>query len=234
VTRGPLLELDGVSVRYGMLPALTSVSLRLDHGSVVVVLGTNGAGKSSLGRAICGLVPVSEGAITLNGVEVTGTSPHRRTRSGISYVPERGNVFPSLTVADNLRLAARRAPRGERASTLERAFTTFPALAPRRRQVAASLSGGERQMLALARAMVVKPEVLVVDELSLGLAPIIIDRVFEALESVRHEVSIILIEQFVHRALAFGDQCVILKRGAAVWQGPAASAHDQVLETYLG
>jgi branched-chain amino acid transport system ATP-binding protein len=113
-------------------------------------------------------------------------------------------------------------------------MVTFPALAPRRRQVAASLSGGERQMLALARAMVVRPAVLVVDELSLGLAPIIIDRVFEALESVRQHVSIILIEQFVHRALAFGDHAMILKRGAAVWQGTAASAHEQVLETYLG
>jgi branched-chain amino acid transport system ATP-binding protein len=231
----PLLELDSVSVRYGSLAAVSSVSLTLEQRSVLVVLGANGAGKSSLARAIAGLVPISGGTITFGGADLVGLAPHRVRRQGVAYVPERGNVFPSLTVDDNLRLAVRAAPRRDRAGAIEAMFTTFPVLAGRRRQVASSLSGGERQMLALARALAVKPTILVVDELSLGLAPIVVDRVFDALDGIRRDgVSIVLIEQFVHRALGFGDQCVILKRGKAVWQGDTDAAHEQVLETYLG
>jgi len=234
VTAAALLEVDGVTVKYGALAAVSSVSLALERGSALVVLGANGAGKSSLARAICGLVPLAGGTIRFDGRDISGSPTNRVARLGVAYVPERGNVFPTLSVEDNMRLACRNVRREDRSAAMDRAFTAFPALAQRRRQVAASLSGGERQMLALGRALALRPSILIVDELSLGLAPKVIEEVFVRLEAIRDEVSIILIEQFVHRALRFGDQCVILKRGGVVWSGAAGDAHDQVLSTYLG
>lgn len=234
MTAAALLEVDGVTVKYGALAAVSSVSLALERGSALVVLGANGAGKSSLARAICGLVPLAGGTIRFDGRDISGSPTNRVARLGVAYVPERGNVFPTLSVEDNMRLACRNVRREDRSAAMDRAFTAFPALAQRRRQVAASLSGGERQMLALGRALALRPSILIVDELSLGLAPKVIEEVFVRLEAIRDEVSIILIEQFVHRALRFGDQCVILKRGGVVWSGAAGDAHDQVLSTYLG
>jgi branched-chain amino acid transport system ATP-binding protein len=231
-----LLEVTDLDVSYGEAIALRGVSFSLDAGHAVAILGANGAGKSSLAAAIGGVVKPSAGAIRFDGRDITGWPSHRVGRAGIAYVPEGRALFPHLSVLDNLRMQLRHAvPAGERAAALERAFATFPVLGDRRRQAAGTLSGGEQQMLGLARVLAAPPRVLVADELSLGLAPLMIDLVFDSLRQARAEgVSIVLIEQYVDRALEFAEDAVILRRGEAVWSGPAPEAHDQALAGYLG
>ncbi len=231
-----LLEVTDLDVRYGEAIALRGVSFSLDAGHAVAILGANGAGKSSLAAAIGGVVKPSAGTIRFDGRDITGWPSHRVGRAGIAYVPEGRALFPHLSVLDNLRMQLRHAvPAGERAAALERAFATFPVLGERRRQAAGTLSGGEQQMLGLARVLAAPPRVLVADELSLGLAPLMIDLVFDSLRRARADgVSIVLIEQYVDRALEFAEDAVILRRGEAVWSGPAREAHDQALAGYLG
>ena len=230
-----LLQLDGVSVTYGGLQAVSSVSLSAQEKRVLVILGANGAGKSSLARAIAGLVPITSGTVRLGGETISGQPAHSVTARGVSYIPERGNVFTSLTVEENLRLAARhRGHRSALTETLDEMLEMFPSLAAARSRPASALSGGERQMLALARGLATRPSLLVVDELSTGLAPQVMDRVYDQLAEFRNTVTIVLIEQFVHRAVGFGDDCLILKRGSIAWQGACADAGEQVLANYLG
>jgi branched-chain amino acid transport system ATP-binding protein len=171
-----------------------------------------------------------------DGRDVTGWSAHRVSRAGIAYVPEGRGIFPHLSVHDNLRAMLRYAvPAGERADALERAFTTFPVLGERRRQAAGTLSGGEQQMLALARVVAAPPRLLVADEMSLGLAPMMVDEVFAAITRAREAgVTILLVEQYVERALSFADDALVMRQGAVVWHGPAAEAHEQILAGYLG
>ncbi|HXY93464.1 MAG TPA: ATP-binding cassette domain-containing protein, partial [Acidimicrobiia bacterium] len=161
---------------------------------------------------------------------------HRIARAGLAHVPEQRGIFPSLTVLDNVRLSLLHVVRSsERGDAVDRAFAAFPQLADRRRQLAGTLSGGEQQMLGLARILAAPPRLLVADELSLGLAPLVVDLIFESLERARTEgVSVLLIEQYVDRALAFADQVTILRRGRVGWQGPSAEANDALLEEYLG
>jgi branched-chain amino acid transport system ATP-binding protein len=231
----PLLEVSGLQVRYGVAQAVFDVSFAVDAGSVITVLGPNGAGKSTIARALTGLVPISAGAIRFAGDDVTKWTAHRMRRAGIVHLPEGRGVFPGLTVTENLRMAAAVLPTGERKAAVERATEIFPALATRRRQLAGTLSGGEQQMLSLARALMLSPKVIVADELSLGLAPKLVDLVFDSLQQAKDDgVAIVLIEQFVHRALGFSEHCVLLLRGEIAWAGPSTDAKQEVLNRYLG
>jgi branched-chain amino acid transport system ATP-binding protein len=232
----PLLVVDDLHVWYGVIPALFGASLTVPKGSVLAVLGANGAGKSTLARALSGLVPAHSGKIGFNGEDITGWPAHRVRRAGLTYLPEGRGIFPGLSVLDNLRMGVRRVgDKGDRDAAIGRAFDLFPVLSQRRRQQAGSLSGGEQQMLSLARGLAVSPALVVADEMSLGLAPKMVDLVFESLDRARQTgVTIIMIEQFVHRALAAADSCIILQRGVVAWTGPAGEAKAEVLDRYLG
>ncbi|MCU4182918.1 ATP-binding cassette domain-containing protein [Acidiferrimicrobium sp. IK] len=231
-----LLEVTDLAVRYGDALALQCVSLTVHHGQALAVLGVNGAGKSTLARALSGLVPASHGSITLDGQDITGWAAHRIRRAGIVHLPEGRGIFRSLTVQENLRMAS--AVAGDRRAArdaLDLAMSIFPILGQRRRQLAGLLSGGEQQMLSLARALATSPRVVIADELSLGLAPMMVDVVFEGLARARDEgVTVIMIEQFIHRALGFADRCIVMQRGQVSWSGPATNAAKEVLRRYLG
>jgi branched-chain amino acid transport system ATP-binding protein len=236
VSEDPILRVESLDVRYGPLRALFDVSLDVPKGSMVALLGPNGAGKSTFGRAVSGLIPVHSGKVYLEGHNITRWPPHKRSNAGISYIPEGRGIFPGLSVMDNLRMAVRQAGGGkERDSAIKKAIELFPVLGTRRLQRAGSLSGGEQQMLALARALAITPKVVVADEMSLGLAPLVVDAVFEGLDQARNSgITVVLIEQFIHRALAMADSCVILQRGVVSWSGATADAGDEVLSRYLG
>jgi ABC-type branched-subunit amino acid transport system ATPase component len=232
----PILRITDLDVRYGPARALFGVSFDLPRGSMVALLGPNGAGKSTLGRAISGLISVASGRIEFEGQDITSWPAHRRRRAGIAYAPEGRGIFPGLSVIDNLKMACRQAGgRSEREAGIQQAIELFPVLGSRQRQVAGSLSGGEQQMLALARALAVGPKVVIADEMSLGLAPLTLEIVFEGIERARRSgIAVVLIEQFIHRALDLSDWCVILSRGEISWSGEASTAGPQVIERYLG
>jgi branched-chain amino acid transport system ATP-binding protein len=236
VTARGSLTVESAEVRYGQTQALFGISLEVRPATVVAVLGANGAGKSTLGRALSGLVPLKKGRVTLDGADITGWPAHRIRRAGLAYIPEGRGIFPGLSVLDNLKMAARQLHgKGPRQTAIDRAFQMFEVLGNRRSQRAGSLSGGEQQMLALARALCVDPTLIIADEMSLGLAPRMVDAVFESLERARDAgITVLLIEQFVHRALDLADDCVILNRGVVSWRGPAAVAGEEVLAQYLG
>jgi branched-chain amino acid transport system ATP-binding protein len=231
----PLLEVRGLDVFYGSSQALFDVSVSATAGSVLAVLGANGAGKSTLARAVSGLVRPSAGRVFFEGKDITGLPAHRIRKLGLTYIPEGRGIFPGLSVMDNLRMAVAQERRGDRDACIERAVERFPVLGKRTRQRAGSLSGGEQQMLAMARAMAVSPKLVIADEMSLGLAPLIAESVFEGLEEARRSgITIVLSEQFVHRALAMADECVILSRGQIGWSGPSSEAGQEVIDRYLG
>ena len=231
----PILKVHDLDVSYGSSKALFGVSLEVQPGTVVAVLGANGAGKSTLARTISGLVAPTVGKVFFEGQDVTGFPAHRIRRLGLTYIPEGRGIFPGLSVVDNLRMAVAQERRQDRAGAIERAIDRFPVLGRRGSQRAGSLSGGEQQMLALARALAVSPKLVIADEMSLGLAPLIAESVFEGLEEARRSgITIVLSEQFVHRALAMADTCVILMRGRVGWSGPASEAGQEVIDRYLG
>jgi len=231
----PLLQVSELDVRYGASRALFGVSLEVAPGTVLAVLGVNGAGKSTLARAVSGLVAPVAGTVTFEGRDITGMAAHKVRRLGLTYVPEGRGIFPGLSVTDNLKMAVAQEPRQDRAAAIARAVEQFPVLGRRGSQRAGSLSGGEQQMLALARALAVSPKLVIADEMSLGLAPLMTESVFDSLEQARRDgITIVLIEQFVHRALAMADSCVILSRGRVGWSGSAAGAGQEVLDRYLG
>ena len=230
-----LIDVNDLAVTYGPAQALFGVSLSAKRGEVVAILGANGAGKSSLARAISGLVPSGGGSVEFDGEDITNKSPYQIRRAGLTYIPEDRGIFPGLTVTENLRMAVVQIKRSERKLAMERAMELFPILGQRGSQRAGSLSGGEQQMLALARALAVPPKLIIADEMSLGLAPIVTEEVFQSLERARNEgITILLIEQFVHRALQLADRAVILSRGHLTWSGASADAGAEVLESYLG
>jgi branched-chain amino acid transport system ATP-binding protein len=234
--RSPVLAVEDLAVAYGEASVVSDVSFTVTAGSALAILGANGAGKSSVARAISGLVAPAGGRIVLTGRDIGGWPAHRIRRAGLVHLPESRGIFPGLTVTDNLRMAAG-ALEGRRArrEAVERALEIFPALAARHRQLACLLSGGEQQMLSMARALALSPQVLIADELSLGLAPRLVDLVFDGLTRARQAgVTVIMIEQYVHRALAFADDCVVLQRGQLAWRGPAGAAQGEVLRHYLG
>jgi branched-chain amino acid transport system ATP-binding protein len=231
----PLLTVENLEVRYGTSQALFGISLVVPPGSVLAVLGANGAGKSTLARTASGLVPASKGKIVFDETDITGLAAHKIRKLGLTYIPEGRGIFPGLSVVDNLRMAVGQEKRNERAGAIDAAIDLFPVLGARRMQRAGSLSGGEQQMLALARALAIPPRLIIADEMSLGLAPLVAETVFQSLDVARKAgITIVLIEQFVHRALQLADHCVILTRGQVGWSGAAAEAQQEVLDRYLG
>ena len=232
----PVLQVEGLEVSYGEARAVFGVDLELASGKVLAVLGPNGAGKTSLAAGITGRVAPSAGTVRISGTDVTGRALASVSRMGVAYVPEERAIFPHLSVIDNLRALLRYAvPRDERSGALDRAFELFPVLSERSKQQAGTLSGGEQQMLALARVLAAPPRLLVADEMSLGLAPRLVDLVFDSLKKARDEgVAILLIEQYVERALGLADEAVILRRGRVAWRGPAKDAHAELVAGYLG
>lgn len=233
------LEIAGLSVSYGKVAALQNVALRLDQGAIVTVIGPNGAGKTTMLGAAMGLLPAS-GAISYFGDDVTRLAVEARVERGLCLVPERRELFGEMSVEDNLLLGAfTRFRRGgaDAAGDMEAVFQRFPRLKERRRQLAATLSGGERQMLALGRALMSKPKVLMLDEPSLGLAPLIVRDIFHVIASLKDSgVSILLVEQNARAALHVADYGYVLEMGEVAIEGTAASlaANPRVIETYLG
>ncbi len=227
----PVLELRGVSAGYGPFHALFDVSLVVEAGEAVALLGSNGVGKTTVARVATGLVRPTRGAVLVDGVDLTGQLTHRFVRAGVAHAPEGRSVFGTLTVEENLVLSFRQS-RGRSGvpAALEQAFTMFPALASRRRQVAGTLSGGEQRMLSMARVLVEQPKVLVADELSLGLAPIVVDEVYASLGRLRAAgTSLLIVEQHVGHALTLCDRVVLLDHGAVSWEGTPEDAVERVV-----
>lgn len=229
---GPLLEVRGLRTGYGSVEVLHGVDLSAQAGSILAVLGPNGAGKSTLLRSAALLHPVWSGQVWAAGRDVTGMHPEELARAGVALVPEGRGVFPSLTVVENLSMVAGSRPRPE---VEERAFGRFPGLADRRLQAAGSLSGGEQRMLALARALVAEPAVLLVDELSFGLAPAVVAGLYAALEAEAADgVAVVAVEQYAHLALSVAAEAVVLVSGRVALAGSPAAVTPQLSEVYLG
>ncbi|MFN2539393.1 MAG: ABC transporter ATP-binding protein [Mycobacteriales bacterium] len=232
----PLLEVRGLEVAYGHVTAVRGVTLHVDRGEIVSLLGANGAGKTSTLRALSQVVRPRSGRVRFAG-ERLASSPNKAVAQGLAVVPEGRRVFPVLSVADNLQLGGwvrRRSPVRSEYEAL--VYDTFPRLAERRNQAAGSMSGGEQQMLAIGRALMSGPTLLAIDELSLGLAPLFVDELLERLlELNRQGVSLLLVEQFVHRALAVSNRVYVLSRGRIAYQGTAeeASRSDALENAYM-
>ncbi|HSZ36063.1 MAG TPA: ABC transporter ATP-binding protein [Acidimicrobiales bacterium] len=228
-----MLELRNVCAGYGTGRVLENVTLSVPDGAVVALLGPNGAGKTTLLKVMSGLLRPASGRVILDGVDVTGASPFELARAGVCHVPEGRGIFPTLSVADNLRLQA---PRSVDRRAVELAGEVFPRLAQRRNQLAGTMSGGEQQMLALSRAYVAEPATVLLDEVSMGLAPLIVDEIFIYLRRLASEgISLLVVEQYVARALELADYVYILNRGRIRFAGEPAEVGDQtVLESYLG
>jgi branched-chain amino acid transport system ATP-binding protein len=228
-----MLSLQAVTAGYGDATVLRNVDFTVADGQVVALLGPNGAGKTTLLRTATGFVKARTGRIEFNGEDVTGESPHKFVRRGICHLPEGRGIFPSLSVYDNLTIQART---GNLKDAVAEVTELFPALKSRMRQTAGSLSGGEQQMLALSRAYISNPKVVVVDEPSLGLAPRIIDTIYDVLgQLVARGLSLVIVEQYVQRALALADSVYILSRGEIIHTGKASDiGPDEIYERYLG
>jgi len=233
-----MLSLENVSVNYGAIEALTGVSMRVEQGEVVTLIGANGAGKTTTLRTISGLLRPSEGAITFEGTDLTSASTDRIVGLGISHCPEGRRIFGSLTVAENLRLGAVSiAGAAATAAELENVFALFPLLKERLGQAGGTLSGGEQQMLAIGRALMSRPRLLLLDEPSLGLAPLMVERIFETISELKRQGrTILLVEQNVHQALDVADRAYVLETGRITLEGPAETLrHDpKVEQSYLG
>jgi branched-chain amino acid transport system ATP-binding protein len=232
--------LEVKSLVAGYEPGLAIVkgaSIHVDAGEIVVLLGPNGAGKSSLIKAIAGLVPISGGEVWLEGQDITAVPAHQKIRRGLAFVPQTENIFPLMTVTENLAVCGGILPRAEVAGRMDEMFQMFPDLARQRNLVAGSLSGGQRQMLAVARALLVGPRVLMLDEPSAGLSPKLVGQVFADLQAIRDRgVTILLVEQNARAALSIGDRAYVLVEGREAHEGPARGLMDDpvIAELYLG
>jgi branched-chain amino acid transport system ATP-binding protein len=229
----PLLELDGVTAGYGRVTVLRDVSLQVPAGSVVALLGANGAGKTTLLRVASGLLRPSAGRVALRASDATNESPAARARQGLCLVPEGRGIFRDLSVRDNLRIQR---PSWVTTDHRDEVVEAFPVLGRRLDQLAGSLSGGEQQMLALGRTFMAEPTVVLLDEVSMGLAPIVVDQIFETLVALAARgVSLLLVEQYVERALDLATSVVLLDRGHVSYSGPPSGIDQEaLLRNYLG
>lgn len=233
-----MLQVQELSVSYGPVRALDGVSLSVPRGQVTAVIGANGAGKSTLMRTLAGLVRPDGGSASLDGRVLTGLSPEDVARAGVSLVPEGRSTIPELTIEENLRLGGLARPKSERAASMAHAFDLFPILAERRHLRAGMLSGGERQQLAIGRALMAKPQCLLLDEPSLGLAPLIVTQILELVQRLAREtgIAVLLVEQNAVTALRIATTGVVLSLGTVVKSGDAAAiaSDEELRHAYLG
>jgi branched-chain amino acid transport system ATP-binding protein len=219
-----LLSVEGLVARYGPIEALRGVDLTVGEGEIVALIGANGAGKSTLLMSVSGVVPAAHGRILFDGVDIRGMAPHRVARAGIAHVPEGRRVFPRMTVEENLQMGAIAAAPAIADDERRRAYDLFPVLAERRRQRAGTLSGGEQQMLAIARALMSRPRLLLLDEPSLGLAPLMVKRIFAAIAAINAErgTTVLLVEQNAHHGLRISARAYVLAQGRVCLSGASA------------
>jgi branched-chain amino acid transport system ATP-binding protein len=233
-----MLSVEGATSSYGRIAVLRDISLNVAAGELVALVGSNGAGKTTLLRAISGVQPIGSGAIIFDGKPIHALSPHARVRAGIVQVPEGRQVFSPLSVEDNLRLGAWSRKDSEIATDIQGVYATFPVLAEKRGIAAGSLSGGQQQMLALAMSFVMRPRVLLVDELSLGLAPVVVQELLEVVERLKAAgQTMIIVEQSLNVALAVADRAVFMEKGRVRFEGDAqelAERDDLVRAVFLG
>jgi len=231
-----LLEVDQIEVRYGAIAALKGISFTVDEGEIVALLGANGAGKTTTQKTVSGMMRPSSGSISLEGRRIDGIPAHDLIRLGVCHVPEGRHVFPRMTVAENLEMGAFRFKVVDR-SDLDRVLELFPRLGERLKQHAGTLSGGEQQMLAIGRALMGKPRLLLLDEPSMGLAPMVVAQIFEIIREINQSgVTVLLVEQNAAQALALANRGYVLETGEIVLQGTGAEllADDRVRAAYLG
>ena len=233
-----MLTLENVSVNYGAIEALTGISLHVDKGEVVTLIGANGAGKTTTLRTITGLLEPREGRVTFEGEDISGRATHKLVAQGISMSPEGRGVFANLSVRENLQMGAYlNKNKAEVVQDMGRVFEMFPRLKERVAQKAGTLSGGEQQMLAMGRALMSRPRLLLLDEPSLGLAPLVVHTIFEAIEEIRGKgTTILLVEQNAHAALGHSDRAYVMETGRIVMEGPSKelAADPRIKEAYLG
>jgi branched-chain amino acid transport system ATP-binding protein len=230
-----MLQVRGLSVTYGDLPALRDVSFDVGAGELVTMIGPNGAGKTTTLKAVLGLLPCQAGTMTFQGQPLHDQPPYRRVRLGLALVPEGRHIFPRMTVQENLELGAAQGHRAHIAA-LEWSYALFPILAERRKQLAGTLSGGQQQMLAIGRALMSNPQLLMLDEPSLGLAPLVVDQLYDKIGALKAEgLTILLVEQQVYGALELADRAYVLETGRIVREGKRADllADDYIQKTYL-
>ncbi|HHZ13355.1 MAG: ABC transporter ATP-binding protein [Caldicoprobacterales bacterium] len=233
-----MLEIRNMDVHYGMIHALKDVSFEVHRGEIVVLIGANGAGKTTTLRTISGLQRPTNGQVILNGVDITNVSAQERVKMGISHVPEGRRVFPGMTVLENLELGAYlRRDRDGILEDLEMVYERFPILRDRRKQTAGTLSGGEQQMLAIGRALMSRPEILFLDEPSMGLAPILVQEIFDIIQSINKSgTTILLVEQNANMALQVADRAYVMETGSIVLSGTGSElmSSDEIKKAYLG
>jgi len=231
-----LLEVNRAEVRYGAVPALHDFTISVDQGEIVTLLGANGAGKTTTLRMISGLHHASLGSVVFDGTDISRLAAHKTVELGISHVPEGRRIFPQMTVLENLEIGAFHRPHG-RAAKMDDVFGLFPILKDRRKQQGGNLSGGEQQMLAIGRALMAEPRLLLLDEPSMGLAPLFVQTIFEILKTIRDQgVTVLLVEQNAAKALQLADRGYVLETGTIVLQDSAAVLlrDDRVRMAYLG
>jgi branched-chain amino acid transport system ATP-binding protein len=232
-----LLEVTGLKAGYGLVPVLRGIDLHVAPGEVIAVLGANGAGKSTLNKILSGLLPPWEGIVRFDGIEITGADASQMVAAGLIHVPEGRRIFPNMNVRENLELGSYRRGRGNRAPNLERVFGIFPRLKERARQLAGTLSGGEQQMLAIGRGLMGEPKLLILDEPSLGLSPLLVEEMFGLVERIREEgPGILLVEQNVVQSLNVASRGYLLENGSVAMQGTADLLLNdlQLKKSYLG
>lgn len=233
-----MLRVDKVNAHYGPIQALWNVTMTVNDGEIVSVLGANGAGKSTLVKSIMGLLDPTSGTITFGGQRIAGREPHRISRLGIAYAPEGGGLFRDMSVRENLELGAyQRAAWNDREQTLQQVWRLFPALKERQAALARTLSGGERQMLVIGRALMSRPRMCILDEPSIGMSPRLVDQTFRIVSQLRDEgITVLLIEQNVRKSLGVADRAYVLENGRIVLEGPRDELLDSdlVRKAYLG
>jgi len=233
-----MLSIENLEVSYGMIRAIKGISFEVNAGEVIALIGANGAGKTTILHTITGLVPAKAGTIQFEGQELTKTAPHKIVSMGMAHVPEGRRVFSQLTVLENLYLGAyTRNDKAEISETLEMVYKRFPRLQERKNQVSGTLSGGEQQMLAMGRALMSHPKIILMDEPSMGLSPILVSEIFDIIKSISESgTTVLLVEQNAKKALSIADRAYVLETGNIVLSGPAAQLmdDDSIKKAYLG
>ncbi|MCI6496301.1 MAG: ABC transporter ATP-binding protein [Anaeromassilibacillus sp.] len=233
-----MLEVSNLKVNYGMIQAIKGISFKVEEGEIIALIGANGAGKTTTLHTVSGLLKAREGSILFNGKELTKTQPHKIVEMGMAHVPEGRRIFQQLTVYENLILGAyTRSDKKEIAENLEMIYKRFPRLEERKKQIAGTLSGGEQQMLAMGRALMSNPKIVLMDEPSMGLSPLLVSEIFDIIQSINKSgTTVLLVEQNAKKALSIANRAYVLETGKIVLEGDAKELmnNDQIKKAYLG